>query len=165
MSRPIDIRAVSPALASAIDWTQARSRREQAMIAFLGGLLIVLVLWFGILRPLLEMRQTAIDRIAAYEAIQTRLASGPVVATGTALPDGPLESVLASQSAGFGITPTGIAPEGDKARVTLTAVRYDALVPWLAALEGSGQIIVEQLRVSRAATEGTVDATMTVRRA
>ena len=44
----------SPALDNAAAWMASRSRREQAMIAFLGGLIVIAIVWLAILRPLLD---------------------------------------------------------------------------------------------------------------
>lgn len=164
MRRPFTLAAASPAVANAVAWTRERSRREQIMIAFFGGLVLATLFWFAIPRPLLEARANAVDRIATYETIQGRIAgagSGPAVAR---LPDGPLETVIATQAATLGITPTEVVADGDDARVTLTGARYDAVVPWLAALEGSGQITIVEARMTRGQAEGTVDMTMTARR-
>ncbi len=150
-------------MAAAVAWTRERSRREQILIAFLGGFLILLLFWFAILRPLLVVREDSIDRIAAYESIQARVANAGTVTPGATLPDGPLESVIAIHSATFGITPSNITVEGDGVAVTLTGARYDSVIPWLASLEGSG-VAINELRMTRAQAEGTVDATMTVTR-
>ncbi len=153
----------SPAMANAVAWTRERSRREQILIAFFGGFLILLLFWFAILRPLLGAREDSIARIAAYESIKARVANAGTVTPGAALPDGPLESVIAIHSATFGITPANIAVEGDGVAVTLTGARYDSVIPWLASLEGSG-VAIGALKVTKAQAEGTVDATMTVAR-
>lgn len=163
MRRPMTLAAASPAMAAAVTWAQERSRREQVLIAFFGGFLILTLFWFAVLRPLLGVREDAIARITAYEKIQARVANAGAVAPGAALPDGALESVMPVHSSTFGITPTNIAVVGDGVAVTLTGVRYDSLVPWLASLETSG-VAIRELRMTRAAAEGTVDATMTVTR-
>ena len=163
MRRPLTQATASPAMAAAVAWTRERSRREQVLIAFFGGFLILTLFWFAILRPLLGVREASIARIAAYESIKTRVANAGPLAPGMVLPDGPLESVIVIQSAPFGVTPTGIVVEGDGVVVTLTGARYDSVIPWLASLEGSG-LVIGELRMTRAAGEGTVDATMTVTR-
>lgn len=163
MRRPLTLAAASPAVAAAVIWARERSRREQILIAFFSGFLILLLFWFGVLRPLMGVRENAIDRIAAYESIQARIANAGTLQAGATLPDGPLESVVAIHSATFGITPANIAVEGEGVAVTLTGARYDSLIPWLASLEGSG-VEIGDLRMTRAAVEGQVDATMTVAR-
>ena len=163
MRRPLTLANASPAMAAAVTWTRERSRREQVLIAFFGGFLLLTLFWFAILRPLLGVREDAITRIAAYESIQTRVANAGTMTPGMALPDGPLESVIVIQSAPFGVTPSNIVVEGDGVVVTLTGARYDSVIPWLASLEGSG-LVIGELRMTRAAAEGTIDATMTVTR-
>jgi general secretion pathway protein M len=153
----------SPAVAAAFAWTRERSRREQVLIAFFSGFVLLTLFWFAILRPLLGVREDSIARIAAYESIKSRVANAGPITPGMALPDGPLESVIVIQSAPFGIIPANIAIEGDGVALTLNAARYDSVIPWLGALEGSG-LVISELRMTRAAAEGTVDATMTVTR-
>ncbi len=168
MRRPLTLSTAfaraSPAVANAVAWTRERSRREQIMIAFLGGLVLATLFWFAIPRPLLEARADAIDRITAYENIKARVALGGAGAVVAPLPEGPLESAIAVHASTFGITPTNMAVDGDDVRVTLTAARYDSVVPWLSALEATGQASIAEARMTKGQAEGMVDVAMTVRR-
>ncbi|WP_298160965.1 type II secretion system protein GspM [Brevundimonas sp.] len=151
----------SPALDSAAAWMAARSRREQVMIAFLGGLIVIAVVWLAILRPLLDARTTAIGRIAAYEQVlvDVRTAGGAVTTSTPAL-SGPLPEAIPVQAATFGIVPT-VTGDASSAEVSVTGARYDAVIPWLAALEASGATL-SSVTIRRAASEGVVDVTLRV---
>ena len=150
----------SPALDSAAVWMASRSRREQAMIAFLGGLILIAVVWLAILRPLLDARATAVGRIAAYEQVMVDVrTAGGMVAT-TASLSGPLQTAIPLQAATFGIVPT-ITGDDSSAEVTVTGARYDAIIPWLAALEASGATL-SSVNIRRGASEGVVDVTLRV---
>ena len=149
-----------PALDNAAVWMASRSRREQAMIAFLGGLIVIAIVWLAILRPLLDARATAIGRISAYEQVMVDVrASGGVVAP-TAVLSGPLQQAIPVQAATFGIVPT-ITGDDSSAEVSVTGARYDAVIPWLAALEASGATL-SSVNIRRGASEGVVDVTLRV---
>ncbi len=156
MKPPAVLDRASPALASAAGWMASRSRREQILIAVLGGFVTVAALWLLILRPLLEARTTAVDRIAAYETVMVRVrtaggTAGPMAQTLT----GPLETAIPIQAATFGIVPT-VTSDGDAVAVTVTEARYDSLAPWLAALEASGASL-SSVRIERGNQPGLVN--------
>lgn len=151
----------SPALDGAAAWMAARSRREQVMIAFLGGLIVIAVVWLAILRPLLDARATAIGRIAAYEQVMVDVrTAGGAVATSTPALSGPLPEAIPVQAATFGIVPT-VTGDAGSAEVSVTGARYDAVIPWLAALEASGATL-SSVTIRRGASEGVVDVTLRV---
>lgn len=151
----------SPALDSAAAWMAARSRREQVMIAFLGGLIVIAVVWLAILRPLLDARATAIGRIAAYEQVMVDVrTAGGAVATSTAALSGPLPEAIPVQAATFGIVPI-VTGDAGSAEVSVTGARYDAVIPWLAALEASGATL-SSVTIRRGASEGVVDVTLRI---
>ena len=151
----------SPALDSAAAWMASRSRREQALIAFLGGVLVIAVVWLALLRPLRDARATAVGRIAAYEQVMVdvRAAGGAVAAPSAAL-SGPLQTAIPTQAATFGIVPT-VTGDDVSAEVSVTGARYDAVIPWLAGLEASGATL-SSVNIRRGAAEGVVDVTLRV---
>ena len=150
----------SPALDNAAVWMASRSRREQVMIAFLGGLVLISVVWLLIVRPLLDMREASIGRIAAYEQVMVDVrTAGGMVAPTTAL-SGPLQAALPTHAATFGIVPT-VTGDDASAEVSVTGARYDAVIPWLASLEASGATL-SSVNIRRGASEGVVDVTLRV---
>lgn len=151
----------SPALDGAAAWMAARSRREQVMIAFLGGLIVIAVVWLAVLRPLLDARTAAIGRIAAYEQVMVDVrTAGGAVATPASTLSGPLQEAIPVQAATFGIVPT-VTGDAGSAEVSVTGARYDAVIPWLAALEASGATL-SSVTIRRGASEGVVDVTLRV---
>lgn len=151
----------SPALDNAAAWMASRSRREQAMIAFLGGLILIAIVWLAILRPLFDARTTAVGRIAAYEQVMVDVrAAGGAVSAPTAALSGPLQTAIPTQAATFGIVPT-VTGDDASAEVAVTGARYDAVIPWLASLEASGATL-SSVNIRRGASEGVVDVTLRV---
>lgn len=160
MNRPVLLDRASPAIAAASDWMAGRSLREQALIAALGGFVLVAVLWLAILRPLLDARAAAIGRIAAYETVMVQIRTAGAVGP-TAQPlTGPLEAAIPTQAATFGVIPT-VAAEGDAVTVTVTEARYDSVVPWLAGLETSGAVL-SSVRIERGGQPGVVNVSLRV---
>ena len=150
----------SPALDNAAAWMASRSRREQAMIAFLGGLIVIAIVWLAILRPLLDARATDIGRIAAYEQVMVDVRTAGGIVAPTAALSGPLQTAIPTQAATFGIVPT-ITGDDSSAEVSVTGARYDAVIPWLAALEASGATL-SSVNIRRGASEGVVDVSLRV---
>ena len=150
----------SPALDNAAAWMMSRSRREQAMIAFLGGLIVIAIVWLAILRPLLDARATDIGRIAAYEQVMVDVRTAGGIVAPTAALSGPLQTAIPTQAATFGIVPT-ITGDDSSAEVSVTGARYDAVIPWLAALEASGATL-SSVNIRRGASEGVVDVSLRV---
>ncbi|WP_426042432.1 type II secretion system protein GspM [Brevundimonas sp. TWP2-3-4b1] len=150
----------SPALDNAAAWMASRSRREQAMIAFLGGLIVIAIVWLAILRPLLDARATDIGRIAAYEQVMVDVRTAGGIVAPTAALSGPLQTAIPTQAATFGIIPT-ITGDDSSAEVSVTGARYDAVIPWLAALEASGATL-SSVNIRRGASEGVVDVSLRV---
>ncbi|WP_029417997.1 type II secretion system protein GspM [Brevundimonas bacteroides] len=162
MRAPVLLTRASPAIDSAAAWYAARSRREQILLAGLGGLLAGAVLWLLILRPLLDARTASVARIAAYEEVMVRVRTagppGPMVAG----LDGPLDTAIPTQAATFGVVPT-VAMDGEAATVTVSEGRYDSLIPWLSALEASGAVL-SSVELQRGSQPGAVNATLRVER-
>ncbi len=162
MRSPIILGRASPALSVASAWMAGRSRREQILLAVLGGFLVVALLWLAILRPLLDARAAAIGRIAAYETVMVRVrTAGPLGPSAQPL-TGPLASAIPTQAATFGVIPT-VTADGDAAEVTVADARYDSVVPWLAGLEAAGATL-SSVRIDRGSQPGVVNVSLRVSR-
>ncbi len=163
MRRTVLLARAAPALQTADAWIRLRSRREQVLIAFFGGFLLLTLFWFAVPRPLLAARSEALARIETYEAIKAQVRNAGPGAVGRAvLPDGPIEAALTAQAATFALTPGGVTREGDVVVVALANARYESVIPWLASLEGAGVEIV-RVRMTRQPVAGMVDVELRVR--
>lgn len=145
----------SPAMAATVAWARERSRREQILLAFFGGFLALTVFWLLIPRPLLEARATAIARIETYETVKARLA-GNAAAGRPAPVTGPIETVLTTRATAVGLAPAVTREDGDLV-VSVTDARYDAVVPWLAALEAEQGLTLSRVTIEQRPTPGTVN--------
>jgi general secretion pathway protein M len=147
----------------------ARSNREQQMLLVMFALLAIVVIGFGILRPLANARAVAdarFDRVtlesgqisAVAERLRLAQKDAPA-ALSVALP------LAVSQSAtAAGFTLATLDPQGeDRIGITIASAKSPALFAWLSQLAGQG-IFVERmtLRTGGDATVG-VDATLRAR--
>lgn len=161
--------AMNPAIASVIgSWFAARSGRERGLILCLGALAAICGLWYGVGSPLLEIREAAHARlIAASEASASLEARAQATETSnlTAL-QGPISDVMATRAAAFGITLTQIEAGGsdDTASAIVTSDRYDAVMPFVAALERVDGAQILSLRLVQAGKPGLVRLQIRVRR-
>lgn len=150
-------------MALILPWWRDRSPREQLLLALLAGLLGILTLWFGVLRPLAD----AVDRAAARHATavsalaEVRHLTGAISAaeahrrpaSGTPL----LERVRASASAA-GVTPDTLESNGTgEVSLRISAIKPVPLLRWIGNLEARDGITTTLLASNRNA-----DQTLTV---
>jgi general secretion pathway protein M len=146
-------------------WAE-RSAREQQLLAVMFALLALVVLVFGIIRPLASATTAARDRLdrvtveagqiaAAVETLRDAKKGAPPPLTGTMV-------LAVSQSAGTaGFTLSTLDPQGDdRVGITIPTAKSPALFAWLRTLAGQG-VFVERmtLRTNADATlavEGTL---------
>ena len=152
-------------------WWSARTLRERRMLLALALVLLGLLVWLVILRPIALARESAEERLTAAattlakargDAAALKNASVPVRGAPVPLP---LDGYLTTAAAEAGLAGIGIAADGaERATVRIANVRPPALFGWIAALEGRG-IVVESLSV-RANPDQTVaaDAVLRARR-
>lgn len=150
-----------PAYEAAAVWVRERSRREQALLAFFGGLLAVMLFWFALVQPLLLARSSAIARVDAYETIKARLGSGGTVSPMAATER--LDGAVRSRALTFGLTPASAQMEGRDVVVTLTDARFDSVAPWLAALESTDGLMLSEVDIQRRAGPGMVSVQLRAR--
>jgi general secretion pathway protein M len=150
-------------------WAE-RSTREQQLIAVMLGLLAIVILVFGIIRPLVHATTAARDRLdratieggqiaAAVETLRDAKKAAPPLLTGTMV-------LAVSQSAGTaGFTLSTLDPQGDdRVGITLPSAKSPALFAWLRTLAQQG-IFVERMTLrTNADTTLAVEVTLRLRK-
>ncbi|MGB7406301.1 MAG: type II secretion system protein GspM [Pacificimonas sp.] len=138
-------------------WT-ARSLRERRMLAALGVIFAVFLLWFAVIRPLglwidesTARLLTATEDHAEAEAIVARLGQARSAATPDAL-DALLEEA--------GLTGT-VASDGGRQSVEIAAIRPDVLFSLIAAIERRIGAPVTSVSIRRN-DDATVEASLVV---
>jgi general secretion pathway protein M len=147
----------------------ARSTREQQMLLVMFALLAIVVVGFGIVRPLANARTAAesrLERVTLEGGQVSALADHLRLAQKDAPPALTVALPLAvSQSAtAAGFTLATLDPQGeDRIGITIASAKSPALFAWLTQLAGQG-VFVERmtLRTGGDATVAT-DATLRAR--
>lgn len=119
-----------------------RDRRALSVLLVTGALL---VLWFGIINPTLNWREsTRSDLRAAEETFRQLVERAPLAmasaennAQGPAT-GGSLNAEVRNQANRFGVVIQSFEPDGDQIRVRVDSVRFTNLMRWLGALEARG---------------------------
>ncbi|WP_084399995.1 type II secretion system protein GspM [Henriciella aquimarina] len=154
-------------------WWSGLSLREKLLIALAGGLLALLVAWYGIVTPSLDARaearqarQTAADQLArlerlvALERARTPATTGMTVSTASALkPDAFKAAVTqAAQASGLAISRL---QGNDDGRFALVFEGADArqFFYWLTQVEGRLGGRIERMSLDQA-QDGRVRATV-----
>ena len=131
-------------------WWQERSQREQGLIAMMLALLLFVLSWLLIARPLMtaldeaKLRHgQAVVALADAKARSTRWRGLPV--SSAQIAPGAVEGLVAQTAAEAGFTGAQIVGQGPgRARVTIGSARAPAFFVWISALEGHG-VTVEAL--------------------
>lgn len=143
-------------------WWEARTVREQRMLAVMAVLLAAVFLWLAVVRPMLGWREQAAADRAGAEADLARVQVGlrltaPTPAARPVIDVGGFEPLVTrtAEAAGLGVT-TGMDATGRLA-FRIPAASSAALFDWMSALERDHGIAVVSLGV----VENT-DATLQV---
>lgn len=138
-----------------LPWWRDRSPREQVLLAVTGVLLLLVIAWLGILRPLASARTAAEAR---HAAAVTALADVNAMATGirraekrtAATRDTPLIERISRRAAETGLTTERLETSGDgRVTVRINAVRPPVILRWLADLESRDGIIIDRVAINR----------------
>lgn len=139
---------------TALTWWHGRDAREQRLLGVLAALLLAMLFWLAILRPLAAFRESAAerhDRIAA-QMPSVRAAAAGIAAEGgvPASEDGrAVRDIVAASASAAGLEFTSIQPEdGGGVRVGIAAVKPSFLFGWIAGLEKDG-VVADRVLVQR----------------
>lgn len=138
-----------------LPWWRDRTARERWLVGVMAVLLVVVIGWLGVQRPLASARSAAMTREAdattglaevksmggAIRAAEQRAGTAPAI---------PLVELVSQRANEAGLTAERLDTSGD-GRVTMrvAAVRPPALLRWIAALESGDGIIVDRAAIAR----------------
>lgn len=154
--RIVELPAVEAARTRFSAWWDGLSQRERVMVGTLGALLAIVVLVYGVVKPLQAARAQAVSDIRTYETLSARIRAAPALGPSGPPPrTGAPETIVASAAAGVGLTATAqVIPGG--ARATIADASYDAVLNWLADLARTSSLKVTKLTITRSPTPGQV---------
>lgn len=142
------------------NWWQARSPRERTMLAGLALLLGVVVLVFGVVKPIQGARAAALADIRTYETLNARVrAAGSLSAVKPQRRTGAPEAIATQSAGGFGLALT-TAPIAGGVRASIADASYDSLVHWLADVTTTSDLRVRRVTIQRLAEPGRVSASV-----
>ena len=149
------------------DWWNNRSRREQLALGVAAAFGVAVLIWALVLLPMADRRASLQARVDAQQATLQQLAEARSLleiraATGARsdFGDRSMASVVEQglRMAGLAASIRRIEPVGDHAvSVTLEQAAFDPLVGWLQTASTEAGILVRELSMEAATTEGTVN--------
>jgi general secretion pathway protein M len=148
-------------------WWRDRSPREQAMLGVMGALIVLVLGWLLIARPLSAALEAARAReAAAAEAVgaaRARAARARVSAASASAPL-PIDSYVTRSASDAGYPNARVTAQGPtRAALAIAAARPQVLFGWIASLEAHG-VVVETLRASAGADHTVaIEATLRAR--
>lgn len=152
--------ALDAALARFDAWWGTLSARERVLVTVAGVLLALVVLVFGVVKPLQAARAQALADIRTHETLTARIrAAGTLNAAPAPRRQGAPQEVAVSSAQSFGLT---VVPEAmaDGVRVRVADATYDSLMAWLADLSATSDLRVRRLDIQRRPSPGRVSATV-----
>lgn len=150
------------------NWWRSLSRREQAMLAALGTLVLLIVVWFGLIDPLRKAQRAAAERYerAAATAATVERGLAELAALRRVIPAAasrrPVADAVAESAAAAGIDLSRSEPDPSGGlRVAIEGAAPGVVFPWLASLQREDGVAASHLTVLKADSGGlTVDATL-----
>ncbi len=133
-------------------WWRERTLREQWLIGAMLLVLVVVIGWLAVLRPLAAAREAAAQRLAYAESalaeVQQMAADMPA-----ARPQGdavPLIELVGRHAAVAGLTIQPLESDGDgRVRVRIAAVKALVLLRWIADLTAGDAVIIDSVSINR----------------
>ncbi|AUW58694.1 type II secretory protein PulM [Sphingobium sp. SCG-1] len=151
-------------------WWRELSARERVLVAIMGVLIAIVVIWLGIARPVegalenARARQVeALDRNVAIRAKVKLLQAMPARTPASA--SGSLDQIVGQSAGEEGFTLERTQAQGEgRVEIAIASARPTALFGWLAKLEMQG-VVVDTLTMQPAATAGTISVRAVLKRA
>lgn len=155
-----------------LSWFRSRPQREQWLLMAAGIAVLFYLLWFVLLQPVLQARDTSARRLLqAQESLlvvsdlaanlqQARLATPATPGSGRNLAQWLDESSIRQ-----GLRLSALEPASDNSSVSvrMDAVAMTQVLAWLNEVEHSGWISIESVSVTSARSEGDVAVSLRVR--
>jgi general secretion pathway protein M len=162
--RIVELPALEAARVRLVTWWSGLSPRERILVGTLGALLALVVLVYGVVKPLQAARADAVADIRTYETLNARIRAagslgapaGPPPRTGTP------ETIVATSAQGFALQPA-VQPVPSGVRATFTDASYDAVVNWMTDLARTSSLTATRVELRRGSAAGRVNAVVELR--
>lgn len=143
-------------------WWSGLTSRERWLVGILGGILAVLILVFGIVKPLQAARADAIADIRARETLAARVRAAGVLAAPGSQPQqragAPIDAAgEAAREAGLVAT---IAPGGAGVTAQVAEAPYEAVIGWIGNVERTTVLRARRVEMTKGGAPGRVTASV-----
>jgi general secretion pathway protein M len=138
-------------------WWSVRSQRERVLFASMAALLGAVVLFYGILLPLQNMRAKAYADIRTYETINARIRAAGTLSPQRAQRSGGAAEVVNASAASLSV-PVQVTTIPGGVRATIADAPYDAVMSWLADLSATSRLRVKRVEMKRQTAPGRISA-------
>lgn len=153
-------------------WYSGLGKRDQRLVVVGLVLVVLLILYLAVINPLVSAHQSLARRVAAdrsllvyMNSVAERLRVSNARSSAHPVLTGSVFSAVSAAARGSSISNAVQRLEqanNGGVRVTLSAVRFDALVRWLDKLASEKGIVVNRATIQGAQAPGTVDASLTL---
>lgn len=160
--RIIRMPALDAALLKGELWWAGLTTRERWLVGTLGTLLALLILVFGIVKPLQAARAEALADIRTYETLTARVRAAGVLVPAGARPQlragPPIDAAgAAAREAGLSVS---VTPGAAGATMQVAEAPYEAVVGWIANVERTTALRTRRAELRRGGAPGRVTATV-----
>ncbi|MEG3179688.1 type II secretion system protein GspM [Sphingomonas sp. LT1P40] len=143
-------------------WWSGLSVRERWLVGTLGAILTLLILVFGVVKPLQAARAEALADIRTYETLAARVRAAGVLTPKGAKPQlragAPADAAsAAARDAGLAVT---FAPGATGLTAQVAEAPYEGVVGWIADVERSTTLRVQRVELLKGNSPGRVNATV-----
>ena len=149
-------------------WWRTRTLREQRLLLAMAGVMVVVLLWLAVIRPIGDRLSEARERhgaavLALAEARARASQIGLLEQRKPASLGGPLETTLNQAATEAGLPVAKVEREGlNQATMTIDSVKPQAFFAWVRRMEDERGMIVERLS-ARANPDQTLAIRITFR--
>jgi len=159
----VDVSALRPAWHRSRAWWIIRSTREQVLLGGLAVVAIFTLFLLVVIVPLRAIRQADYDNLHTIALLDARLrAGGTSVGNAVTMRHGTPSAILTDSAAAARLPIERIEPEGGNTRVVLGDASFEQVVRWIASVEATSRLRVEQAQIDRKGGPGIVRATFVV---
>ncbi|MEM7739747.1 MAG: type II secretion system protein GspM [Pseudomonadota bacterium] len=140
------------------------SERERVLVMVAAGLLVVVIVLFGIINPVHSYRDNARQRFVEAERMSALSGKIAQASQQTQQSSGSLRSLVTQRARQRDLVIARIADADDSVDLVFSDEPYDAFFDWLQALTEEDGLIVQEALVRPGSGPGSVNVRMTLAR-
>ncbi|MEM6913780.1 MAG: type II secretion system protein M [Pseudomonadota bacterium] len=140
------------------------SERERVLVVAAAGLLVVVIVLFGIINPVHSYRDNARQRFVEAERMSALSGKIAQASQQTQRNSGSLRSLVTQRARQRDLVIARIADADDSVDLVFSDEPYDAFFDWLQALTEEDGLIVQEALVRPGSRPGSVNVRMTLAR-